>query len=315
MQAVQTEQDAAAAGWPRLDEGDGPETASTLQLWSQIVGKTRLALCPMTNHWWQVALYVSARGLTTSPIPNGDRVFEVEMDLVSHRLIMRSSDGGSESMPLGDGPLARFYAEYREKLDRLRIDVTMNPFSVEMPERIRLDEDTRPRRYDSDWANRFFRALASVDRILKQFRAGFAGKVSPVHFFWGGFDLAVTRFSGRRAPPHPGGVPHVADGVMREAYSHEVSSAGFWPGDARFPEPAFYSYAYPEPPGMPDAPVRPAAAGYQRALGEFVLPYAAVRSAPAPAADALAFLNSSYEAAADLARWDRGALERAGEAP
>jgi hypothetical protein len=193
--------------------------------------------------------------------------------------------------------------------------VTLQPFTVEMPERVRLDQDGRLCRYHPDWANRFFRALIQVNRVLQEFRGRFLGKASPVHFFWGGFDLAVTRFSGRKAPPHPGGIPHVNDGVMREAYSHEVSSAGFWPGDARFPKAAFYAYAYPEPPDFAAAAVRPAAARYERALGEFVLPYSAVREARDPAGDLRAFLESTYAAAADLAHWDRAALERRDPVP
>jgi hypothetical protein len=298
--------------WPPLDVemGTSLETSGTLQLWTQIIGKTRLALCPMTNHWWQVPLYVSARGLTTSAMPVGERAFEVELDFIAHQLTVRTNDGGFETMSLGDGPLETFYQQYFERLARLDLRVAIYPVSVETLERVQLDADSRPRRYDPDWANRFFRALVQADRLLKQFRAGFLGKASPVHFFWGGFDLAVTRFSGRPAPAHPGGIPNVGDWVMREAYSHEVSSAGFWPGDARFPEAAFYSYAYPAPAGFEHAPVRPAAARYEPALGEFVLPYAAVRSAPDPSADVLAFLESTYTAAADLGKWDRHALER-----
>jgi len=296
--------------WPNLDGPGGRETATTLQLWSQIVGKTRLALCPMTNHWWQVALAVSARGLTTSPMPAGERTIEVEMDLVSHNLTARTNDGSVQSLPLHDGTLAAFYAQYKDALARLGITVDIWPVAVELPEAIRLDADTAPRRYDPDAANRLFRVLTQADRLFKEFRAKFVGKASPVHLFWGGFDLAVTRFSGRRAPPHPGGIPNVGDHVMREAYSHEVSSAGFWPGDARLPEAAFYSYAYPAPPGFEAAAVRPAAAHYDATLGEFVLPYEAARRAPDPSAEVMAFLDSTYGAAADLGRWDRGALER-----
>lgn len=300
----------AAEAWPRLDVGGGQQTSQSLLLWGQILGKTRLALSPMVNHWWQVPLYVTARGLTTSPMPVGDRVLDVELDFIDHHLIARSSDGGVESMSLCDGPLAGFYADYARRLTKLGVDLAIHPVAVEMPERVLLDQDPRVCRYDPDWANRFFRALIQADRLLKEFRGGFLGKASPVHFFWGAFDLAATRFSGRPAPPHPGGVPNVADWVMREAYSQEVSSAGFWPGDARFPEAAFYSYAYPAPDGFSAAAVHPAAARYEPALGEFVLPYAAVRSAPDPSASVRAFLQSTYAAAADLAGWDRRALER-----
>jgi hypothetical protein len=213
-------------------------------------------------------------------------------------------------MSLCDQALSGFHAEYMGLLTKLGVSVTINPIAVEMVDLVRLDRDARVCRYDPDWSNRFFRALIQADRLLKEFRGRFVGKASPVHFFWGGFDLAVTRFSGRPAPLHPGGIPHIADRVMQEAYSQEVSSAGFWPGDARFPEPAFYAYAYPAPAGFADAAVRPAAARYEPTLGEFLLPYAAVRSAPDPSADVLAFLQSTYEAAADLGKWDRARLER-----
>jgi hypothetical protein len=300
-----------ANDWPALDYTEWQDSCATLHLLTQIVGKIRLAHAPLVNHWWQVPLYVSARGLTTSPIPIGDRIiFDLELDFIAHRLVARTSDGRSESLSLCDQSLAGFYAVYIECLRRLGISVEIRPFAVELPERVRLDRDARLCRYDPDWANRFFRALIQADRLLKQFRGGFLGKASPVHFFWGGFDLAVTRFSGRAAPPHPGGIPHVSDEVMREAYSHEVSSAGFWPGDARFPEAAFYAYAYPQPAGFEAAAVRPAAARFEPSLGEFVLPYAAVRSAADPSSDVLAFLESTYAAAAGLGHWDRDALER-----
>ena len=296
--------------WPRLHTADWMETSTTLLLWAQLLGKTRLACCPMTNQWWQVALYTTARGLGTSPIPFGDRVFDIELDFLAHRLVMRSSDGAVDSMTLGDRSVASFYAEYMDKLRRLGLAARVWPVAVEVPERVRLDQDSRPRRYDADWANRFFRALVQADRLLKQFRGGFVGKASPVHFFWGGFDLCATRFSGRRAPPHPGGYPNVGDWVMREAYSEEVSSAGFWPGNGMFPEAAFYSYAYPEPPAFKEAPVRPDGARYETKLGEFILPYRVVRESADPSAAVRDFLESTYLAAATLARWDRPALER-----
>ena len=268
--------------WPRLDTGGGAETNQSLLFWTQILGKTRLALSPMVNHWWQVTLRLTARGLTTTPMPVDHRVLDVELDLVDHRLIARTSDGGVESMSLCDQPLSTFYGEYMRLLGKLGVKVEISPLVVEFPERVHLDEDARLCRYDGDWANRFFRALIQADRLLKEFRGRFMGKASPVHFFWGACDLAATRFSGRPAPPHPGGIPHVSDAVMREAYSQEVSSAGFWAGDPRFPEAAFYSYAYPAPAGFAEAAVRPAAARFNATLGEFVLPYAAVRSAPDP---------------------------------
>jgi hypothetical protein len=281
-------------------------------MWSQIVGKTRLALAPMVNQWWQVPLYVSSRGLTTSPIPDGSRAFEfeVEFDFVSHRLEMRASDGAMDSFDLESGTLARFYQRYFAGLRRLGVQVEIYPIAVEIPETIDLARDETYRRYDPDWAHRFFVALVQADRLLKQFRAGFEGKASPVHFFWGSFDLAATRFSGRRAPRHPGGAPHCPDYVMREAYSHEVSSAGFWPGDARFPEAAFYSYTYPEPPGFSRAPVLPASAFYEPVTREFVLPYEIARRSPSPDREVSTFLESTYTAAAELGFWDRPAVER-----
>jgi hypothetical protein len=296
--------------WPQLDTGGGAETNQSLLFWTQILGKTRLALSPMVNHWWQVTLRLTARGLTTTPMPVDHRVLDVELDLVDHRLIARTSDGGIESMSLCDQPLSTFYGEYMRLLGKLGVKLEISPLVVEFPERVHLDEDARLCRYDGDWANRFYRALIQADRLLKEFRGRFVGKASPVHFFWGACDLAATRFSGRPAPPHPGGIPHVSDAVMREAYSQEVSSAGFWAGDPRFPEAAFYSYAYPAPAGFAEAAVRPAAARFNATLGEFVLPYAAVRAAPDPSAAVLDFLQSTYEAAADLSKWDRARLER-----
>ena len=305
----------ADSDWPRLDSPNFLDTTASLQLWAQIVGKIRLALNPMVNHWWQVPLYVSARGLATSPMPvSGGRVLDIEFDFIDHRLVSRSSDGGVDSIPLSGCALSSFYAGLMASLGKLGIAVAINPVSVEMPEAVHMDRDARACHYDADWARRFFGALVRIDAVLKRFRGGFLGKASPVHFFWGALDLAVTRFSGRTAPPHPGGIPHVADAVMREAYSHEVSSAGFWPGDARFPEAAFYAYAYPEPAGFKDAAVRPDAARFDKSLGEFVLPYAAVRAARDPEADLLAFLETTYAAAADLGRWDRRALERPAQA-
>jgi hypothetical protein len=298
------------AVWPSLDGEGARGTIASLHMWTQIIGKTRLAVSPMQNHWWQVTLALSARGLASPAMPAARGAFDVELDLVSHRLSLRASDGAAEVMPLPGWTLSGFYAEYLRRLSRLGVVANLYPYAVEIPERICFADDARACVYDAEWASRFFRALLSADRVLKRFRSGFLGKVSPVHFFWGGFDLAVTRFSGRRAPPHPGGIPNVGDWVMREAYSHEVSSAGFWPGDPRLSEPSFYAYAYPEPPGFKDARVRPAAARYEPSLGEFILPYGAVRSAADPEGDLLAFLQDTYAAAADLASWDRKALER-----
>jgi len=296
--------------WPRLDVGGGAETSQSLLFWGQILGKTRLALNPMVNHWWQVSLRLTARGLAAPAMPVDHRVLDVELDLIDHRLVARTSDGGVGSMSLCDQPLSTFFAEYMRLLGNLGVRVEISPVAVEIPERVLLNQDARLCRYDGDWANRFFRVLIQADRLLKEFRGKFVGKASPVHFFWGAGDLAATRFSGRPAPLHPGGIPHVRDAVMQEAYSQEVSSAGFWAGDARFPEAAFYAYAYPAPAGFAEAPVRPAAARFEPGLGEFVLPYAAVRSARDPSAEVLAFLQSTYEAAADLGKWDRARLER-----
>jgi hypothetical protein len=301
---------ADSEAWPRLDVGGGVETSQSLLLWGQILGKTRLALTPMVNHWWQVSLRVSARGLSTRSMPVGDRLLDIELDFIDHRLVARTSDGGIESLSLCDQPLSAFYSEYTRRLAKLGVTVAIDPIAVEISDRVLLDRDPRVCRYDADWANRFFRALIQADRLLEEFRGRFTGKASPVHFFWGAGDLAATRFSGRPAPLHPGGIPHVADRVMQEAYSQEVSSAGFWAGDARFPEAAYYAYAYPAPAGFAEAAVRPAAARYEPALGEFVLPYAAVRSAADPSAQVMAFLESTYVAAADLAKWDRARLER-----
>ena len=308
-------QDPLQGPWPRLDIGRAAETRQTLLYWAQIVGKTRLALCPMTNQWWQAAFALSARGLTSAAMPVGDRLLDVEIDFIDHRLVARTSDGAVESMPLFDQPLASFYAGYLRCLANLGVEVAISPVAVEIPDLVRFARDLRPCGYDPEWANRFFRALVQADRLLQIFRGRFVGKASPVHLFWGAFDLAATRFSGRPAPRHPGGIPHVKDLVMQEAYSEEVSSAGFWAGDARFPEAAFYSYAYPEPAGFQAAAVRPAAARYIAELGEFVLPYAAVRASDDPAADVLAFLESTYDAAADLAHWDRLHLERTDGTP
>jgi hypothetical protein len=296
--------------WPDLATPGWTDTEATLHLWTQIVGKTRLALAPMQNHWWQVPLYVTARGLGTSLIENGGRAFEVELDLVAHELRVRDAAGRTPSFPLESISVAEFYRRYREVMRAIDVEVAIMARPVEVPEAIPFAADEQHRTYDRDWVERLFTVLVHSDAILKAFRGEFLGKASPVHFFWGGFDLAVTRFSGRPAPKHGGGIPNCPDWVMHEAYSHEVSSAGFWPGAAWFPEAVFYAYAYPAPDGFASAPVRPAAARYEPALGEFVLPYAAVRTSKDPVGDVRAFLESTYVAAADLAHWDRRALER-----
>ncbi|HEY2134623.1 MAG TPA: DUF5996 family protein [Xanthobacteraceae bacterium] len=295
--------------WPELPYKDWAETCATLHLWTQVVGKVRLALTPWLNHSWHVALYVTARGLTTSPIPYGDRSFEMNFDFIDEILEIRTSDGASRQIMLKPQPVAEFYTLVMAALAELGIQVRITELPCEIAGAVPFTQDQKKRAYDAEYAGRFWRALVRVDRVLKQFRTGFLGKCSPVHFFWGSFDIAVTRFSGRRAPLHPGGAPGVSDAVMRDAYSHEVSSAGFWPGGGGIDYAAFYSYAYPEPNGYRTAAVEPAGAFFSEAIGEFLLPYDVVRTAPDPDAALLAFLQSTYAAAADGAKWDRAALE------
>ena len=306
--------DEQATIWPELRWTDWHETAVTLQLWTQIVGKVRLSLTPWLNHGWQVPLYVSARGLATSPIPAGHELLEIEFDFSAHRLVCRTSDGQQRELALEPRSVADFHDQLLRLLADLGIAVRINGVPNEVADPIPFARDEAHASYDADAAHRFWRALVQVDRVFKLFRSGFLGKASPVHFFWGSFDLAVTRFSGRAAPPHPGGVPGLPDPVTREAYSHEVSSAGFWPGGDSFPEPAFYSYAYPEPPGFRDCLVPPAAR-FDTDMGEYILPYAAVRTAGSPDALLLDFLETTYGAAANAAGWDRAALECAMGAP
>jgi hypothetical protein len=297
-----------SAAWPELPLAAWQDTYTTLHLWTQIIGKVRLALAPRLNHWWQVALYLTPRGLTTSAIPLAERSLQIDFDFIAHRLLLACSDGGTSSVPLVPQPVAGFYREVLEALRSLGVRVEIWPVPVEIAERVPFDQDTGHSAYDPAYAGRFHRLLLQVDRVLNEFRCRFIGKTSPVHFFWGGFDLAVTRFSGRAAPPHPGS-PNVARYVMREAYSHEVSSAGFWPG-AGLGEPAFYSYAYPEPKGFADYPVEPEKAYYYPEMREYILPYEAIRTAGEPDRALLAFLQSTYEAAAEQGRWDRASLER-----
>jgi hypothetical protein len=295
--------------WPELPLEGWRDTYETLHLWTQIIGKIRLAQAPMLNHWWQVPLYVTCRGLSTSPIPHeSGRSFQIDFDFIDHRLQIQASDGSMESLPLAPCSVADFYSRIIGRLKALGLETRIWPVPVEIPNPIPFEEDRVHAAYDAVYAHRFWRLLVEVDSALKQFRSTFIGKASPVHFFWGSFDIAVTRFSGRPAPPHPGAAG-VADNVTREAYSHEVSSCGFWPG-AGFGQPAFYSYAYPEPAGFAAATVRPDSAFYSRELQEFVLPYDAVRRAVAPREALLQFLESTYVAAADLGHWDRAALER-----
>ena len=298
----------AASAWPDLPYPGWAATASTLHLWTQIVGKVRLSLTPWVNHGWQVPLYVTARGLGTSTIPLGSEIVEIEFDFIAQRLLARTSAGAQASLALEPQPVADFYARVLDLLRSVGVTVSINELPSELPRPIRFSHDRSERAYDAAAAHRFWRALLQVDRVFRLFRSAFLGKVSPVHFFWGSLDLAVTRFSGRTAPLHPGGVPGLPDTVTREAYSHEVSSAGFWPGNESFPRAAFYSYAYPEPAGFAARPVTPGAS-YNTTLGEFILPYDTVRNAEDPEQTLLDFLASSYAAAADGAHWDRAALE------
>ena len=295
--------------WPELPTAAWRDTCATLQLWTQIVGKIRLAKSPWLNHSWHVALYVTPRGLTTSPVPDGARTFQIDFDLMDDRLRIATSDGAQRHFALAGHSVASFHSATLAALGELGIAVTIDETPNELPDPIKFSEDTAHASYDADAVRRFLQILVNSDRVFKQFRTGFLGKASPVHFFWGSFDLAVTRFSGRRAPRHPGGVPHLPDAVAHEAYSHEVSSAGFWPGSGAIDYPAFYSYAYPEPSGFRATKVRPDAAFFSEALGEFILPYDAVRTAADPDKALLDFLQSSYEAAANAAKWDRDALE------
>jgi hypothetical protein len=298
----------AAGHWPDLPYPAWRQTAATLQLWTQIVGKVRLKLTPWVNHGWQVALYVTARGLGTSPIPVGDEILEIAFDFIDHRLVARTSRGEERWLPLEPQSVAEFHRRTIELLDGLGVAVAINEMPNEVADPIRFSQDRTHAAYDAAAAHRFWRALVAADRVFKLFRSGFLGKASPVHFFWGSFDLAGTRFSGRRAPPHPGGVPNLPDAVTREAYSHEVSSAGFWPGSEAFPRAAFYSYAYPEPAGFRDRPATPGAA-FDASLGEFILPYDTLRAAAEPDALLLDFLSTTYVAAAETGGWDRAALE------
>lgn len=291
--------------WPALPLAEWQATRDTLHMWTQVVGKVRLALAPHVNHWWQVPLYVTARGLSTSPIPCGQGIFEIEFDFIAHVLRIVTNWDESRTMALAPQTVAEFYRNFLALLESLGIAVKIWPMPMEVPNPIRFDQDTIHKAYDPAYANRFWRILASADIVFQEFRGRFVGKVSPVHFFWGSFDLAVTRFSGRRAPERAG-----ADSVTKEAYSHEVISAGWWPGGGEVTQPMFYAYAAPEPAGFRDASVRPAQAAYNAQVGEFLLPYDAVRTASDPRQMLIEFLQSTYEAGARLGHWDRAALER-----
>jgi hypothetical protein len=293
--------------WPSLPWKEWSETADTLHMWTQIVGKTRLALTHLQNHWWNVPLYVTAHGLGTSAMPCGEDVLDIEFDFLARELHFRMGSRQEHAMPLRAQTVADFYKEYLDCLKTLGVHVKLNPMPVEVPNPIRFDLDTVHKSYDAEYAERFWRVLVKAEKIFRQFGTAFLGKASPVHFFWGSFDLAVTRFSGRPAPPREG-----ADAIQREAYSHEVISAGFWPGNGGYGTAAFYVYAAPVPVGMADASIRPAAAGWDPALGEFIFKYDALRAEPSPDHALMEFLQSSYEVAADLAQWDRAVLERHG---
>lgn len=299
--------------WPALEYAQWQDTALALQLRLQIAGKVRLAKSPWLNHSWHATFYVTARGLTSSPIPDGQRAFQIDFDFIDHHAVVQTSDGTHRTIALTPGSTAEFHAALMGALAELGIAVRIHGTPNEMADATPFAEDRRARPYDADAARHYWRALVQADRVLKRFRAGFTGKCSPVHLFWGSFDLAVTRFSGRVAPRHPGGIPHLPDPITREAYSHEVSSAGFWPGDARYPHAAFYSYCYPTPPEFKARTVAPAEALFHEGLGEFLLPYDAVRCARDPDAALLRFLETTYDAAAATGRWDRAALERSPE--
>ncbi len=296
--------------WPPLPYAEWADTRATLHLWTQVVGKIRLKRTPWLNHSWHVTLYVSARGLSTGLIPAATRSFQIDFDFIDRVLLIHTSDGQARQIALQPMSVANFYAEVTATLKSLGLDTTINPMPCEIPGAVPFDEDMAHRSYDAEAVQRFFLALTRANHVLWRFRSGFLGKVSPVHFFWGSFDLTVTRFSGRRAPRHPGGIPHLPNSVAQEAYSHEVSSAGFWPGS---PGPveyaAFYSYAYPAPAGFDAAKVAPRDAFFSKELGEFILPYGAMRSTRDPDATLMQFLQSTYAAAADLAKWDRKNLE------
>lgn len=296
--------------WPALPFIGWQDTCTTLHMWTQVVGKIRLALEPMVNHWWQVPLYVTTNGLTTSPMPYGSRSVQIDFDFCRHALVITTGDPQRAEIGIAPMPVAEFYEKVMSALRDLGIEVNIWTMPVEVADAIPFEQDRQHKSYDADAAQRFWRALVHTDRVMKQFRAGFIGKVSPVHFFWGSFDMAVTRFSGRTAPPHPGGMPNLGDWVAVEAYSHEVSSCGFWPGNGGFGKAAFYSYAYPAPPDFANAPLRPPAAKFDPNLQEFVLDYDTVRTSADPDGALLAFFQSTYEAAANAGKWDRAALER-----
>ena len=294
--------------WPELPLSEWKDTYETLHMWTQIIGKIRLALTPRQNHWWNITLYVTPRGLTTSTMPYKGRHLRIDFDFISHVLLIETSEGSTKAIALRPRSVADFYQETMSALSSLGMPVTVWAKPVEVPDRIPFAKDEKHASYDPEYAQRFWRILLEASRVLSEFRGRFKGKVSPVHFFWGAFDLAVTRFSGRTAPEHPG-APFCARFVMVEAYSHELSSCGFWPGGTPVNEPIFYAYAYPEPKGFKDYPIQPSEAFYHEEMREFILPYNVVRTAKSPDEVLLSFLQSTYEAAATCGNWDRHALE------
>jgi hypothetical protein len=295
--------------WPALPLAEWKDTYYTLHMWTQIVGKIKLALTPLVNHWWNISLYVTPRGLTTSVMHFNERLFQIDFDFIDHLLLIETTDASTKKIALRPRSVAEFYQETMAALRSLGIAVTIWTMPVEVPDPIPFEKDQKHAAYDPEYAQRFWRILAQSSRVLTEFRSRFTGKVRPVHFFWGAFDLAVTRFSGRTAPSHPG-ASNLARFVAVEAYSHEVSSCGFWPGGGPVNEPAFYAYAYPEPQGFKDYPIQPAEGFYHTGMGEFLLPYDMVRTAKSPDKVLLSFLQTTYEAAATCAKWDRRALER-----
>ena len=298
--------------WPGLELAKWQDTCDTLNLWLQVVGKVRLVQTPWINHSWHVPLYLTPRGLTTSTIPHGTDVFQIDFDFIDHHVLIMTASGQRRILLLRPQSVADFYASLMKSLAELGVPTKISEMPCELPDAIPFSQDTRHASYDPEYAQRFWRVLLQSEQVFRQFRADFVGKVSPIHFFWGAMDLAVTRFSGRLAPEHPGGVPNLPDWVAREAYSHEVSSAGFWPGGGPHPFPLFYSYTYPEPDGFAEITDLPEGTFYSSELGEFVLPYDAMRASSAPGETLLRFLHRTYEAAADLGGWDRTALEKAG---
>lgn len=308
--------DLNAGDWPALPFAEWKDTAATLHMWLQIVGKIRVACASWENHQWHITLHLTSRGLTSRPIPLGRRTFQIDFDFVDHELVILASDGSADRLELRPRSVAEFHAALMTKLKGMGITVEIHGTPNEVPEPVPFRDNERDGDYQPQYANRFWRVLSSSGMVFTEFRGGFIGKCSPVQFFWGAMDLAVTRFSGARAPVHPGGIPGLPDWITREAYSHQVSSAGFWAGGESHPHPIFYSYAYPNPPGFPEAKVGPPAAGWNSDLMEFVLPYEAMRTSPDPRRALLEFLETTYAAAADLGGWDRGSLEwKPGERP